>query len=192
MTERRGRSSGQRNGMLSGGVGLGVDYAGNPVIDPTANVIALTEAANQRQDDLRDMNDRRLDAAIKHMEDLAVLRETHSKEIRELESKRLDAIRQVDVLAVNTAAAQALAAIQTLAATTNTNAENLRNALNITATTIATQLANTVAAINERIASLEKGAYTGAGKGVGTRELIGYFFAAATLLWIVFGKHLGG
>jgi hypothetical protein len=33
--------------------GQGVDAQGGPVVDPTANVIALNEAANRRQDDLR-------------------------------------------------------------------------------------------------------------------------------------------
>lgn len=144
---------------------------GELTIDPTENVKALTEAANTRQDDLRELNDRRIDAEIRIMEvqvggleKIAVLRAKHAKEIRDLESRRLDAIRQVDVTAVKTEAERALAAISVLATTTATNAENLRNALTATAQTIATQTANTVSQITERIAALEKSSYEGAGK----------------------------
>jgi DNA-binding helix-hairpin-helix protein with protein kinase domain len=44
--------------------GLGVDSSGHPVIDPTANVQALSEASNKRQDDMRDALARRVDAEI--------------------------------------------------------------------------------------------------------------------------------
>jgi len=95
------------------------------------------------------------------------LRDMESKfndKIRELESNRLNAIRQVDVLAVNTAADRAAAALATLAVTTAANAENLRNALNTTATTIASQTADTVAAITGRLSALERSMYEGKGK----------------------------
>lgn len=145
--------------------GVGVDVYGNPSVDPSENVKALSEAANARQDDLRNSNNLLLDAKIEHLEKMAQLRAEHSKEINALESNRLNAIRQVDVLAVNTAADRAQAAIQALAVTTTSNAENLRNALNSTASTIATQTANTVSQITERLAALEKSSYEGIGKG---------------------------
>ncbi len=144
--------------------GPAVDAQGVPAIDPTENVKALTEAANLRQDDLRDLNNRRIDAELAHLHFVSDLRATHMKEIRELESRRLDAIRQVDVTAVKTEADRALAAIQALAATTATNAENLRTALQNTAQTIAKQTSDTVQQITERIAALEKSSYEGAGK----------------------------
>ena len=144
--------------------GLPTDSSGGPTVDPTANVIALSAAANKRQDDLREMNNSRLDSEVAHLKEMAHLRAEFDKEIRALESNRLNAIRQVDVLAVNTAADRASAAIQALAAVTVTNADNLRNALNSTATTIAQQTANTVTAITERIAALEKSSYENKGK----------------------------
>lgn len=144
--------------------GLGVDARGNAVIDPTANVISLVEAGQTRQDDLRAAQNALTAEKVRHVEAMAQLRAEHSREIRQSETDRLDKIRQVDVLAVSTAADRAQAAIQALAAVTTTNAENLRNALTATATTLATQLATTVAAINERIATLEKSSYTGQGK----------------------------
>lgn len=134
------------------------------MIDPTENVISLTEAANKRQDDLREMNNSRIDAELKHLSEMASLRAEHQKEIAVLESTRLNAIRQVDVLAVNTAADRAAAAIQALASTTASNAENLRNALTTTATAIATQTAGSFSAITERVAALEKSSYEGKGK----------------------------
>lgn len=156
---------------LIGRQGIGVDSEGGSVVDPTENVKALSEAANKRQDDLRNASDRlhisetrRLEAEVEHVKELAQIREAHAKEMRAAEGGRLDSIRQVDVTAVKTEADRALAAIQTLAATTATNAENLRNALNTTATTIAKSTSDTVSQITERIAALEKSSYEGLGK----------------------------
>src|SRR6476469_7647162 len=88
--------------------GLGVDASGAPVIDPTENVKALVEAE------------------IRHLSEMASLRAEHAKDIREIETKRLDAIRQVDVMNASSTADRALVAIQTLATQTATNAETLR------------------------------------------------------------------
>jgi hypothetical protein len=151
---------------ITGGLPKQTSQTGNgmPIYDPSANVLSLVEAANRRQDDLRDANDKLVTAELRHLHELAEVRAAHAREIRESEASRVNAIRQVDVTAVKTEADRALAAIQTLAATTAANAENLRNALNTTATTIANQTSSTVGAITERIAALEKSSYTGAGK----------------------------
>lgn len=151
--------------------GIGVDYAGDQAFDPSENVKALNEAANKRQDDLREANNRlsesefkRLDAALVHMKEILKLQADHAKEISAAEASRLDAIRQVDVTAVRTEADRALAAIQLLAATTSTNADNIRNTLNSTAVSIAKSTSDTVSQITERIAALEKSSYEGVGK----------------------------
>lgn len=151
--------------------GLGVDAAGGPVVDPTANVIALQKASAERQDDLRELNDRRIDAEIrviqmqvKGLAEVSQLRAEYAREIRLLESDRLDKIRQVDVLAGNTAADRALVAIQTLATSQAAAAETLRSMVTSTASTIATQTTQTMNAVTERIAALEKSSYEGAGK----------------------------
>jgi hypothetical protein len=140
-------------------------------VDPTENVKALQEAGANRQDDLRELNDRRIDAEIRvlaaqldGLEKRMVLRAEHAKEIRLLESDRLEKIRQVDVLAGNTAADRALVAIQTLATTQAAAAETLRSMVTTTATTIAAQNAETVSQMTQRIAQLEKSSYEGAGK----------------------------
>jgi len=156
-------------------VGMAVDAAGNIAYDPSKNVLDLVEAAVRCLDDMAllrsQVAETRLNALereagirAEHHRNFSILRADHEKEIRELESNRLNAIRQVDVLAVNTAADRASQAIQALAATTTANAENLRNALNSTATTIANQTAATISAITERIAALEKSSYEGQGR----------------------------
>ena len=169
---------GDKKGLL----GMGVDSDGGPVVDPTANVIALTEAGNRRQDDLRAANDTLVKAELRHVGEMAALREIHQREIREIETKRLDAIRQVDVLAVTTAAERANEAIQRLATATASNAENLRLALTSTASTIATQTAQTVGAIIERISALEKAYYEGKGKEQISDPLLTKLVAEVTAL----------
>jgi gamma-glutamylcysteine synthetase len=172
----------QKGANGKGARGLGVDIYGGQVVDPTANVIALTEAEAKRQDDLREANEKlqksentRLEAYVAHAEFIGDLRAKHQKEfadardrhileMRTAEAARLDSIRQVDVTAVKTEADRAQAAIATLAATTSTNAENLRNALNATAATIAKSTSDTFAQVTERLAALEKASYESVGK----------------------------
>ena len=144
--------------------GLAVDGTGQPVIDPTENVKALTEAEARRQDDLRNAHGILMSAEINHLKDIMALRAEYSKELALKESGRVDAIRQVDQLNVSTAAAVSAAAISTLASTTMSTAETLRNSVVASAQTIASQTATIVSAITERLAALEKSSYEGQGK----------------------------
>ena len=77
--------------------GEGVDAGGNPVIDPTKNVLDLVEAAIRRQDDLRS-------AEASSLRREMLLRADYDEKLRQAESARIDAIRSVDVGAVNRAA----------------------------------------------------------------------------------------
>ncbi len=72
--------------------GAGVDASGNPVLDPTKNVLGLVEAANKRTDDLAALReiiiierDRRLEDLLNqkttHIEEMAKLRESSQKEL---------------------------------------------------------------------------------------------------------------
>lgn len=70
--------------------GPGVDSTGIPVLDPTANVLALVAAAIKRQDDLRDQEAR-------HVREMLSLRSQYEEKLRDKESARLDAIRTIDV-----------------------------------------------------------------------------------------------
>jgi len=99
--------------------GLGVDATGGPVIDPTANVIALVEAGMKRQDDLRNM-----EAA--HVREVMALRAEHEAEMRAAEKQRVDAVRAVDV-AASDRAAEALRS--TVEATAKVTAEQIASIL---------------------------------------------------------------
>jgi len=153
------------------GVGLGVDAEGRPVIDPTENVRELFEAGATRQDDLR-LAERRLqeekilrvESEMRMLRHEVKLRASHQKDLDALEAKRLDAVRSQDQLAAKTEADRQGNAVTALAASAATTAETLRSAVNTSAQNLATQLTNTVNAITERIAALEKSSYTGAGK----------------------------
>jgi len=161
----------RRTRNISNGSGLGVDFEGGPVIDPTENVRELFEAGAQRQDDLR-LSERRLqeekilriETELHAVQREIVVRADHQVQLDTLEAKRLDAVRSVDQLAVKTEADRSAAAITALANAAATTAETLRSAVNTSATNLATQLDRTVTAITERIAALEKSSYTGAGK----------------------------
>jgi uncharacterized protein (DUF885 family) len=148
--------------------------------DPTANVLMLFEnfagkTETARLADIRRVDDLR-NAETQRVNEILSLRGQHAKELGEKEANRLDSIRQVDVLNQAAAAKSALDAIQALALTTNVNADNIRNALNATATlmakqttdlaaAIATQTAATAEALSQRIAALEKASAEGIGKG---------------------------
>lgn len=77
--------------------GPSVDRTGQPVVDPTANVLALVKAETKRQDDLREM-------ITKHLESTARIRAQYEDRLRAAETSRIDAIRQVDVGNVQRAA----------------------------------------------------------------------------------------
>jgi len=81
--------------------GPAVDARGNPAIDPTANVIALNEAAVRRQDDLRAANHKYIDAALKHVEEIAILRSQHTRELVQL---RAEHQKELAALAATTVA----------------------------------------------------------------------------------------
>lgn len=177
---------------------------GELTIDPTENVKALTEAANQRQDDLREITKELfhaeiqvLDVTISGLEKRMILRAEHAKEIRQIESEhakeirrteteRVNAIRQVDVLAGNTAADRALVAIQTLASQTTAERETLRNLVTTTAATVAAQTGQEFARIHEEISALQKSSYEGAGKGTGAKNLWGMLAGGVALLVTLF------
>jgi len=99
--------------------GLGVDAAGGPAIDPTKNVLDRIDIEMRRQDDLREMADR-------HTQYIIELRALHYEELRDLEAKRIDAIRAVDVGAVNRAAEVAATQANVLAAQLQATAEASR------------------------------------------------------------------
>jgi hypothetical protein len=136
--------------------------------DPTLNVIALSEAANRRQDDLRIAESRRLDelhgAESYRVNELLSVRAEYDEKLRQAEAKRIDAIRAVDVNAVAVASQRASDQATVLATQVAQSAEALRALVATTAATVAQsqqQLANTLSA---RLTTLEQAQYEGAGK----------------------------
>jgi len=171
LIEREGARRDRRRPPRVGSLGIGVDAEGHHVIDPTENVRELFEAGATRQDDLRLAERRlqeekinRIETEMHALRREVTLRAEHQAALDALESKRLDAVRNVDQLSAKTEADRQASAVTTLANAAATTAETLRSAVNTSAQNLATQLTNTVNAITERIAALEKSSYTGAGK----------------------------
>jgi len=77
------------------------DPEGSYPKDPTENVRDLMAAAVQRLDDLRIAEAHRIDGLLhlraEHVIEIAGIRDHYSRQLAEAESKRLDAIRAVDV-----------------------------------------------------------------------------------------------
>lgn len=133
--------------------GLAVDAGGNPVIDPTKNVLDLVTASERRLDDLAAAAEKLSSVKHEHARELIRLTARHSKELREAETKRLDAIRAVDVAAASVIANQV-----------STSAEALRSLVSTTATTLAAQTTSSFTQLSDRIAQLERTSYEGSGK----------------------------
>jgi hypothetical protein len=166
--------------------GLGVDRSGNPVVDPTKNVLDLTNAATKRIDDLRATDSKYIELAIKRLDDLRAieslridqLRQAESLRIKEqleiradysqrlelAEAKRIDAIRAVDVSAVAVASQRASDQALVLAAQVATSAEALRALVATTAATVAQSQQQLSATLTTRLTSLEQAQYEGKGK----------------------------
>jgi hypothetical protein len=158
------------------------------VIDPTENVKALTEAAVHRLDDLRDMETRHQDRIrvlmVGHMAEVSKLRAEYDTLLREAESKRIDAIRAVDVGAVQRAAEVSAAQAQTLAIQVATSAETLRAQVAAAATASATALGAALDPIQKDIADLRRAQYEAQGQKtqvVESRGASGAIFAAVGL-----------
>lgn len=149
---------------MSGDIsGLATDINGNPVIDPTKNVLDLVESAIKRQDDLRNMESQ-------HTKELMNLRADHYKELRILEAERINAIRAVDVAAVQSAANVSATQATTLAAQVAQSAETLRNQVAAAATASTVALGAALDPIQKDIADLRKTQYEQAGQRVQVSE----------------------
>jgi len=133
--------------------GPSTDRHNVPVVDPTANVVALTQAAVSRLNDLRDADQRYTDLQARHLTEIADLRAAHSAALRETETARIDAIRAVDVGAVQRAAEVAAA-----------QAEALRNQVSAAATATAAALAAALDPIQKSIDDLRRAQYEAQGQ----------------------------
>jgi len=106
------------------------DAQGWPLEDPTANVIAILEAATKRTDDLREAAVKRQDdmrsSDYAHITDLMNLTAAYEEKLRLAEAHRIDAIRAVDVGNVQRAAEVQQNQAAILATTVTASAEAMR------------------------------------------------------------------
>jgi hypothetical protein len=136
--------------------GPSTDQNNDPVIDPTQNVRELVEAAILRQDDLREQESR-------HVREIASLRAGYQMELRTAETERINAIRAVDVQAVQQATTVAETRAIALANQVAQSAEAMRNQVAAAASAAATSLAAALVPIQEAIADLRRSQYEGVG-----------------------------
>lgn len=164
------------------GAGAGVDAQGRAVMDPTANVKDIIDAAMQRQDDLREQESR-------HIREIMGLRSQSAADLRKAEAGRLDAIRAVDVAAAQLTASVAETRAATLAAQVTDTAEALRSEVGSTAAAAQVSLAAALVPIQDSVAALLRSQYEGIGQktqvtetqaeGIGQRQSAGLWLAAA-------------
>lgn len=150
------------------------------ITDPSTNVRELLIAAMARQDDLREQQSRYIDeiAGIRAANGTYVseLRSAHEKELRQAESGRIDAIRAVDVGAVNRAAEVAATQAGALAAQLIATAEASRVQVAAAASASVTSLAAALEPIQKDIRDLRDAQSRGQGgkeQVVETRDVRG-------------------
>jgi hypothetical protein len=182
--------------------GIAVDAHGGAVVDPTKNVLDLVDSAIQRQDDLRalearhtreivDLRAEQRHDQIESLEKIEGMRANHQKELREAEADRINAIRAVDVGAVQQAATVSATTATTLAAQVATSAETLRTQVAAAAGAQTIALAAALEPVQKDIADLRRAQYEAQGqktqvvetqaKGASTGLWIGLSIAAASV-----------
>jgi hypothetical protein len=153
--------------------------------DPTKNVLDLVQAAIKRLDDLATERGNTLESKLQRVDDLrdsriadlhellilerehirqlADIRADYDKQLRIKETERIDAIRAVDVQAVQRAAEVSATQAQTLATQVQASAETLRTQVATTAVAQTTALAAALEPIQKDISELRKTQYELAG-----------------------------
>ena len=156
-----------------------------PIIDPTKNVLDLVTATTKRLDDMRQ-------ASEKHFQDILAIRAVYDERLRVAETARIDAIRAVDVGAVNRAAEVSAQQALALAAQVATSAETLRT--QVAAATAATiNLAAALEPIQKDIADLRRAQYEAQGVKAQTgdsRQSTGMFVTIGVLVVSIIGLVL--
>jgi hypothetical protein len=126
------------------------------------------EAAIRRQDDLREMQARYIsqigEMRENHARYITELRAQYATELRLAETARIDAIRTVDVSAVNRAAEVSATQAATLATQVATSAEALRGQVEAARQQTATALAAALEPIQKDIQDLRRAQYEAQGQ----------------------------
>lgn len=163
-------------------------------VDPTENVKDMLDSATGRLDDLRAME-------AQHVIEIRQLTAGFQSELRHAETERINAIRAVDVGAVQRAAEVAALQAATLAATVATSAEAMRAQVAAAATAAQTSLAGALVPIQKDISDLRQSQWQGVGEktqvvetrneGAAKGANIGLWIAAAAAVSAFF-LGLGG
>jgi hypothetical protein len=148
--------------------------------DPSGNVLDLVEAANRRQDDLRNMG-------ATHLMEVMELRAAYDDKLRAAESSRIDAIRAVDQGNVTRASEVAAAQATALAAQLQVSAEALRAQVEATRITTADTLAAALSPIQNDVAVLREVQFRQQGEKTQSAEQKGVSAETRTTLFSVFG-----
>jgi hypothetical protein len=167
--------------MSGGEAGPAVDATGRPAVDPTRNVIAILEAAVQRQDDLREKD-------FAHLKEMATLRFQYEELLRTKETERIDAIRAVDVGAVNRAAEVAATQASALANQLIATAEASRVQVAAAASAAVTSLAAALEPIQKDIRDLRDAQSRGQG---GKEQVVETRTASGSNLAVVMALVVG-
>lgn len=163
-----------------------IDHNGSVIVDPTENVKALNEAASKRQDDLRIITERlvqaKLDAIAEvnkllynhaqemsrafadKLESEARVRADYDEKLRAAEAKRIDAIRLVDVNAVSEDRRRTGEQAVALATQVSQSADTVRALVASTKTSTDLSVSQVTQALSQRITTLEQAGYQQAGK----------------------------
>lgn len=175
-----------QNNTQSSGEGLAVNASGQRAADPSQNVKELNEAAQKRQDDLREASERFLLARLedlrkaneqqyensallraaesRRLDDLNAQRAEYERRLAEAESKRIDAIRAVDVNAVQNATERAVEQASVLALQLDRTAETSRSLVSTTEQSLAASQRQSFSEFSNRITALENSQSFGQGR----------------------------
>lgn len=136
-----------------------------PIEDPSDAVRALVASAVDSMGELFASEIRRLsDALATHV--------SYTREMSANETKRVDALRAVDISAVAIASGKADAQALVLANQVATSAETLRVLVASTATAVANELQSVSTQLIDRISLLEKAQYENVGKSGASSTLL--------------------
>jgi hypothetical protein len=179
-----------------------------PLIDPTANVLALVGHAMQRQDGLREAESRRLDELrLKQAEcdkEIEVVRSQAQKDLSQAESKRIDASnlaesRRIDAVltemkaAVSLASEKAAAQAATLAQQVVASADALRVQVASTAVSTESLIRQTRESLEGRLSKVEQNQYQQGGASQQRSEgQLRSQWSTSLIVSIVFGVVSGG
>lgn len=143
-------------------------------IDPTANVLSLVAAAIERQDDLRRVENRRLDDLRSQEryfnERLSVAESNRINSQALAESRRIDALLAAATNNVALAAEKQSAQAATLATQVTSSAEALRAQVAATATQTATSIATLRDSMDKRLSDVEQRQYQSGGRDLQRTE----------------------